>query len=360
MAKILIVDDEPLNRELVHAYLEGSGHEVLDAASAEAAVELARLAHPDLILLDVMLPGMSGFDAVPHLKQQAGTDFLPVILVTALNDQPARVRGLRAGADEFLTKPLERNELLVRVQNLLALRHKDQALAQRNRELAQLHKFRDEVTAMIVHDLKNPMSALKANLDYAMTELHDETSRQEALVDSMIATDRTIRLIGNLLEVTQLETGHLTLRRTHAPVAGLVEPIIGERTHLTRARAITVSQSIPDGLTVHADVELIIRVFENVLDNAIRYTPPGGRIVVLGSAAPRSVTLKVGNTGTPIPPAARAQIFEKFGQSGEAQGRMNIGLGLYFCRLAAEAHGGRIWVEEDPALPTVFGIELPS
>jgi two-component system sensor histidine kinase/response regulator len=358
--RLLIIDDERINRELLRAYLEES-YELIEADSAESGLAAARDQPPDLVLLDVMLPGMSGFDAVTLLKDQAGSDFLPVILVTALNDQAARVRGLRAGADEFVSKPVDRNELIVRISNLLALRKKDAALLQRNVELLELHKFREEVTSMIVHDLRNPLSAVQANLQFLLAYPDaDGQEASEALTDSLTASSRALRMIENLLDVTRMETGRLQLQRTNADVSDLVGAIIGARARVAKSRAITIDTSLPEGLTINADVDLITRVLENVFDNAMRYTPSGGRIAVCGTVTPDSVTLLVGNTGAAIPVAARTHIFEKFGRTDESVGRMNLGLGLYFCRLAAEAHGGRIRVENNPAFPTVFSIQLPA
>src|SRR5437868_5677361 len=153
MAIILIVDDEALNRELLHAYLESSEHTLIDAESGEDALAAVARERPDIVLLDVMMPGLSGFDTVERIKAATRDQFLPVVLVTALADHDSRLRGLRAGADEFLTKPVDRHELLLRVANLLSLRAKESALIAHNVELVELQRFRDEMSAMIVHDL---------------------------------------------------------------------------------------------------------------------------------------------------------------------------------------------------------------
>jgi two-component system, sensor histidine kinase and response regulator len=360
MAKILIVDDEPLNRELLHAYLEGAGHELYDADSGESALLLAAQLHPDLVLLDVMLPGLSGFETAERLKSTHRNEFLPIILVTALADHGSRLRGLRAGADEFLSKPVERHELLLRCANLLALRQKEMTLVQRHVELVELQRFRDEMTTMIIHDLKNPLSVIMANVEYVMQSGgSNEEETVAAMRDSREAGQRAVRLLANLLDVARMETGQLRLKRSRLPVAGLIDPLVKERSHLADSRGITLQTSIARGAEVNADVDLITRVVENMFDNAFRHTPPGGRISVAGRAEDTRMQLRIGNSGAPIPADARDRIFEKYGQAQPGIGRMNLGLGLYFCRLAAEAHGGRIWVEETIELPTVFGIELP-
>lgn len=360
MATILIVDDEPINRELLHAYLDGLGHELHDAASGEEALELARKVKFDLALLDVMLPGISGFDTAERLKADRRDEYLPIILVTALNDHQSRLHGLRSGTDEFLTKPVDRHELLLRINNMLALRTKELALVKRNLELVELERFRDEMAALIVHDLKNPLTVMLANVTFASEDPGCSTDTLEALRDTKSAGQRALRLLANLLDVTKMEAGRLQPRRSRTPVAALVDPVLRQRQHVAEARNIAVSRAIEPGAEVNADFELMSRVVENVFDNALRYVPTGGRIAVRADVVPEGVQLRIGNSGASIPKEARARIFEKFGQAGEAVGRMNLGLGLYFCRLAAEAHGGRMWVEETGDLPTVFALEVPA
>ena len=359
MPTILIVDDEPLNRELLHAYLDGAGHTLVAVDSGEAALAAVERDHPDLVLLDVMMPGLDGFATAERIKALTREEFLPVILVTALSDLSARVQGLRAGADEFLSKPVDRHELLLRVSNLLALRAKESALARRNVELVELQRFRDEMSAMIVHDLKSPLSVILTNLDYAL-EGGDEAETREALRDSRAAGNRALRLLANLLDLSRIEAGQLKLKRTRTRLGALVDPLVRQRAHLAEAREIAISCAVEPRVEVEADVELLSRVVDNVFDNAFRHTPPGGRIEVQAASVPHAVQLRIGNSGDPIPLEARELIFERFAQLRGDVGRMNLGLGLYFCRLATEAHGGRIWVEETRELPTVFGLELPA
>jgi signal transduction histidine kinase len=340
--------------------LDGSGHEILEADSGQQALALARAARPDLVLLDVMMPGLNGFETVRYLKEIAPEEFLPVVFVTALSDPSSRIDGLRAGADEFLTKPIDRHELGIRMANLLALRNKESMLVRRNLELVEMHRFREELSAMIVHDLKNPLTAVIANVAFALDdeELRGET--REALQDSRAAADRTVRLLGNLLDVARLEEHKLQLHRARMPVVELVAPLVHQRQQLAAARSVRIEADIERGAQINADAELIGRVIENVFDNALRYTPRGGRIEVRGATVEGGVRLTIGNTGAAVPPEARTRIFDKYAQAGGAVGRMNLGLGLYFCRLATEAHGGRIWIDETPELPTVFGLELPA
>ncbi len=360
MARILIADDDAINRELLHAYLEPVGFELIDAADGQQALDIVARQEADLVLLDVMMPGLDGFAVTERIKAASQSELLPVVLLTALADRDSRVRGLRAGADEFLTKPVDRHELLLRVGHLLALRNKERALVSRNVELAELHRFREEVSAMIVHDLKNPLSVMLANTDYLLETAGTDRDALDAMRDTKSAGKRALRLLANLADVSKLESGALGLKREPTNVAALIEPLVEQRLHMAEAREIRMQCGIDHGAHILADGDMMVRVVENVLDNAFRHTPAGGRIDISGVPLDHAVQLRIGNSGPPIPLDARGRIFDKFAQAGGGVGRMNLGLGLYFCRLATEAHGGRIWVEETPELPTVFGFELPA
>ncbi|MCU1279223.1 MAG: His Kinase (phospho-acceptor) protein [bacterium] len=358
MACILVVDDNALNRELLRAYLEAEGHQLREAASGDEALRIAAAHPPDLVLLDIMMPGMNGFEVGATLKQRAQPEFLPIVLVSALTDPSSRALGLKRSADDFLSKPVERTELMARVKNLLMLRRHAHELAQRNRDLVETQRFRDEMAELIVHDLKNPLAVVMANLDFVLADPIEDGHR-EALDDARRGGQRALRLLANLLDLTKLEGGRMVLRQNALPLQALVAPLVESRTRFLAHRGIALEATLGDD-RVFVDDELIRRVVENILDNAARYTPAGGRIALftVAGASAASVELCIGNSGVAIPEAAHARIFDKFGQAEGAQ-RTNLGLGLYFCRLVAEAHGGRIRIESHVDLPTVFRISLP-
>ncbi len=355
---VLIVDDEAVNRNLIRRFLSGGEFTIREASSGEQALLAAADTPPDLVICDVMMPGMSGFEVTRALKERAGDRFLPVVMVTALTDHDSRVHGLEAGADDFLTKPIDPQELQMRVTNLLALRAKEMALVRRFVEHTELLRFRDEMSAMLVHDLKNPVAVIISNIEYALhaTGLDPETI--EALDDSLIAARRTIGIVGNLLDVATLEAGRFVAKRAPASLSGLVSDLLEQRSTTARRRNVELRFDIPADLEVDVDRELLLRALENVLDNGLRYLPNGGKLRVWAEADAHSCVLRIGNSGPAVPRHARQMVFEKFGQGAPGVGRMNLGLGLYFFRLVAEAHGGRVWIEESPELPAVFAISL--
>jgi two-component system sensor histidine kinase/response regulator len=359
MPRILVVDDELSNRALLRAWLEDATTSIVEAESGEEAIELVQMTSPDLVLLDVMMPGIDGFETTQRIKELAGEDFLPVILVTALADREARIHGLDVGADDYLSKPVERHELMVRVRNLLILREKETTLRQRNVHLLQLMRFRDEMTALLVHDLKNPTSIIDMSLEFVQQHpevaLHGQAA--EAISDARGATDRIARIVGNMLDLVRLEANQLVLHRATASPAALLSSVAEGRAAMVRRRTIHLDLDVDPALQVNADVDILTRVIENVVDNSLQHVPEGGRILMRAERRGGTAAMIIGNDGPPVPPELRESIFDKFTR-GETGNRRNLGLGLYFCRLAMEAHGGRIWVADRP-LPAVFGLELP-
>ena len=360
MGRILVVDDIAPNRELLRIHLSSDGHEIVEASSGEEALLRAQEQLPDLALLDIMMPGLNGFETAVRLKKLAGDEFLPVVLVSSLQDPSSRVLGLKMGADDFLSKPVDRSELRARVSNLLKLQSKERELRARHRELLELQHFRDEMSALLVHDLKNPISIVLANVEFVARSPRINDDEREALDDSRIAGYRAIRLLANLLDITRSEAGRLVLRRARVKLRDVAAPVAERYERLCAVKNVTLALDIDPAFEVEVDADLWTRVIENILDNSLRFTPDRGRIVLSATRTDGVVSFGIGNSGPPIPPALREHIFDKFAQADANLRRSNIGLGLYFCRLVAEAHAGRIRVDETAELPTLFVMTLPD
>ena len=223
---------------------------------------------------------------------------------------------------------------------------------------AELDDFKTEMFSVVVHDLKNPLSVVMANADYLLSELADVSVDVRGAIDDIrSASHRMVRMVANLLDLHRLESKTLRPAYEDLDLVHLLEKITRERQLQATARQLTVTTRV-DGMTAHADSDLLSRVIENVLDNALRYTPKGGSIVIRAYTDDGRLQLDIGNSGPAVPESFRHAIFEKYGHAATGS-RLNLGLGLYFCKLAVTAHGGRMWVDSLPDLPTVFRITLP-
>jgi PAS domain S-box-containing protein len=256
--------------------------------------------------------------------------------------------------EEALRESIDRLRQLVESRELLL---RDSTV--KSDRLVELGRVKDEAAAMIVHDLRNPLSVILSNCEYVLEGFQGPTDSREALEDSQGAGRRMLKLLTNLIDVARLEDGMLQVSVSEVNLRLLLAPLVEERMVPARARRISLVLAPAPDITATVDADLLLRTVENILDNAIRYTPADGCIEIELREAGPDVEIRLGNSGCAIPAEARRLIFDKHGQAGSGTSRMNVGQGLYFCRLASEAQGGRIWVEETERLPTLFLIRLP-
>ena len=352
---VLVVDDDDAIRRLVRLGLS-ERFEVLEAASAAEAIELVQRHDVEVVVLDVMLPGMSGVEACPILKAKARGP-LPVLLLTALGDQEHRNQGLEAGGDDYLTKPVDRRELLLRVQNFVRLRRQEQLIRRQLETLSQLQALKDDLTAMLVHDLRNPLTAAKSA--FQLMERTVAEADQPVRQMGEAAVDRVMEATGDLLKVRMLEQGQLTLDRSSIALDALASEVV----QTLRAAAIDGKVEVrvrADGnVTALVDAKLIKRALENLLINALRHTRETIDVVVIGNEA--GVTLAVEDRGKGVPDFLKAELFDRFGSLAlqKAGARRGHGLGLYLVRLVAQAHGGSVVVRDREGGGASFVMSLP-
>jgi two-component system, sensor histidine kinase and response regulator len=367
--RILIVDDDPRNLLALEAWLATLGHEVIQALGGAEAIERFEANPPDLMLLDLVMPGIDGLAVLGHVRKHMLDRHIPIVIVTAHSEREHRLRGLQAGADEVLEKPIDGPILLARVRTLLRLKDSHDelqasrdSLAKRNALLERLQREQRELMQFIVHDLKTPLSVVAANLEWARDNVTTATPEElgDALVDSNSGVQQLRARIEDLLAVARLEDATCPLAPELISVGDVFRSVLQSYARKARQRSVSLT-AVPDNdCKVWADPALLRRVIENLLDNSLRYTPASGHVgIAMRSADP--VEIAISNDGPPIAPEDRERIFEKFARgSAEHPAPGSAGLGLYFCKRAVEAHGGRISVRETPDWPTSFVIQLPN
>ncbi len=366
--RILLVDDHPRNLLALEAILLPYGYGLLRATDGATALAMVKRDRPDLILLDLMMPGMDGVEVLTRLRASEEGRHVPVVLVTASIEREHRLRGLEAGADEFLEKPIDVPILLARVRTLLALKDSRDELQRSRDELGRRHaaleaaqREQRELTAFIVHDLRSPLGVVYAGLDalqHGVVRTHPELA--PIVHDSREAASRLRSMINDLLTISRMEAASLPLLREPVALSQMLHGVVETYEPQAAERGVRLLAPPETPLLVNTDRALLRRVLENLLDNALRYTPKDGRIRV-GLETDGDVEVSVSNDGVAIPEVERARIFEKFRRGSSEVAQMgNAGLGLYFSKRAVEALGGSIGVEHRASWATSFVIHLPQ
>jgi len=285
-------------------------------------------------------------------------------MVTALNSTEEKIRALELGADDFLSKPINRLELAAKVKSLLRVNTLQEDLARKNEQLRQAEALRKSLVQMIVHDLKNPLTGIQGAFDLLAASHLSQSADAARLAGCVRRSCRSMmEMIVNMLDVERMEEVCNVVQATDVDLTDVIAQDLDECLGQARAAQVElVSQSPAEAVRVRADRGLIQRVIANLLNNALKHTPAGGRVVVEAREAGDTVEVRVADTGEGIPHEEAERIFDKFARvSGQKGGtRHDRGLGLAFCRMAVEAHGGRIRVESEPGRGSTFLFTLPA
>lgn len=361
---LLVVDDDATNRDVLSRRLKRQGHEVSTASNGPDALQLMRGSSFDMVLLDIMMPDMDGYDVLRHIKADQTLQHIPVIMISALHEVESVVRCIEAGADDYLPKPFNPTLLRARIgASLEKKRGRDretvlfEQLEKNYKRLQELEKLRDDMRNMIVHDLRTPLTAVIVGVE--MLEKHgalNETQRE--MMSIATGGGKTLLgMINDLLDIEKLESGTTQLQYSDLSPAVLVDAALQQIASLAAESQTSIVVEVPPALDCFAgDENKLSRTLVNLIANAIKFTP-AGTVTISASQNRESVRFAVRDTGDGIPAEAFQRIFEKFGQLDSR--KAGTGLGLAFCKLAVEAHGGQIAVESAPGQGSTFSFTIP-
>jgi two-component system sensor histidine kinase/response regulator len=358
---VLVVDDTSENLRLLANMLGEKGYEVRPVTSGRHALQAAERSAPDLVLLDINMPEMDGYEVCRRLKENEKLRDIPVIFITALTDTADKLKAFGIGGVDYISKPFQIDEVLARVRVHIALRNAQTELASNYEKLRELEKLRDNLFHMIVHDMRSPLAVIMGNLDLLRIFLEEATlsaKSAERLDAACLGVRSLANMTNDLLDVSKMEEGKMILNRESCDPLELARAVAVAISTLDRTRSITVDQCDP--IAISCDVTIIRRTLQNLLSNAIKHTPSGSAVRVSATHTGKAVRFSVIDNGPGVPPEARAKIFEKFGAAATRSDRQyhSVGLGLAFCKFAIEAHGGKIGVDQRPEGGSIFWFEL--
>jgi signal transduction histidine kinase len=367
---VLLVDDQPANLQVLSKLLSDQGYRVRAVTSGARALEAARLLPPECILLDVAMPEMDGFETCRALRVVPELVGVPVIFITAFDDTEHKVRAFQAGGRDYVTKPFQAEEVLARVETQVRLcrmerelRSHNQRLTQANAQLEQLNAMRARLSAMLVHDLKSPLTVIG-------TALSGEVDDDPELIEHARASyDKILRLVQELLELYRAQHMGNELQKSPVDLYDLAEAALSAARHQARQRGVSLDMrqlaAVPP---IMGDAEKLDRVLANLLENAIKYTPSGGTVsLVLGTEQGHGVEegvtfalLSVVDTGPGIPAADLPYIFDPYRQrDAHRSERGSVGLGLSIVRRLVAGHGGQVRVHSRVGVGSEFRVLLP-
>lgn len=363
--RILVVDDSPDNVFLIQAILEEEGYQVSTASDGFSALELIEESPPDLLLLDVMMPGMDGFEVTQKVREKTNLPFMPILLITAY-DHLSVAKGLDNGADDFIHKPVEVDELLARVRSLLRLKH---SIDERD----AIARQREDFVSRLTHDLRTPLIAADRMLVLIRQGALGEISPPILeVLDTMVRSNHNLlAMVNTLLEVYRYEAGRKTLTFTQVDLTEVLKEVVQELQPLAKEKNLCLNLDLGKKLadspdqknTVEGDRLELHRVFINLVGNAIKFTEAGSVEVRLIDRSDRksnskpSIIVEVEDTGLGISPEDQTKLFERFRQGKHKQA--GSGLGLHLSRRIVETHQGTIEVKSEVGKGSCFTVYLP-
>ncbi len=350
--QLLIVDDQSENFKVIEVLLSRESYELHYISSAQGALEYLQLHEPDVILMDIMMPEMDGFTLATRIKSHSEWQHIPVIAITALSGSDDLERCLAAGADDFISKPVDGVELRARIRAMLRIR----------RQYERLHylvDLQDDLAHMMVHDLRSPLTSIA--MSTAVLDRVVEGPLPKKQVKRILASINRLQcMIDSVLMLGKLKSDHMALRLQDLNVAEMLHEALEDFQLFAKQRTIELKTVLPaQAPPVLADHLLIRRVVDNLLSNAIKFSNPNSQITVRVSY-PRDERLRIEviDQGPGVSPDLQERLFEKFEVDNLVTGVKQTGLGLAFCKMAIEAHSGNIYVQPNEPKGSIFNIEI--
>lgn len=363
--KILIVDDVMSNVLLLKVLLTNEKFAIATASNGRQALEQVDKEHPDLVLLDVMMPDLSGFEVAQKLKANPATAEIPIIFLTALNSTTDIVKGFQVGASDFISKPFNKEELIIRVNHQISLVAAKRMIIRKNEELKRTIDGRDKLYSVIAHDLRSPMGSIKMVLNMLLLNLPADKigpDMYELLTTANQTTEDVFSLLDNLLKWTKSQIGKLNVVYQDFDVSEVIDGVIEIFSSVASLKRIRIEEIKEGRLLVHGDIDMVKTIIRNLLSNAIKFSNEDTEIVVTARQEGDMVVISVQDHGCGIDEESQKKLlhtdthYSTFGTNNEE----GSGLGLLLCQDFADKNGGKLWFTSRVGQGSTFYFSIPA
>lgn len=362
--KILIVDDVMSNVLLLKVLLTNEKFAIATASNGRQALEQVEKENPDLVLLDVMMPDMSGFEVAQHLKSNPNTADIPIIFLTALNSTADIVKGFQVGANDFISKPFNKEELIIRVTHQISLVAAKRLILSKTEELQRTIAGRDKLYSVIAHDLRSPMGSIKMVLNMLILNLPSEkigAEMYELLTMANQTTEDVFSLLDNLLKWTKSQIGKLNVVYQDVDLVEVPDGVIEIFSMVASLKKIRIREMKPEKMMVNADIDMLKTVVRNLLSNAIKFSKENSEVLVKMEEVDGMAVVSVQDYGCGISEEGQKKLlhtdthFSTFGTNNEE----GSGLGLLLCKDFVVKNGGKLWFTSKEGEGSIFSFSIP-
>lgn len=362
--KILIVDDVMSNVLLLKVLLTNEKFAIATASNGRQALEQVEKENPDLVLLDVMMPDMSGFEVAQHLKSNPNTADIPLIFLTALNSTADIVKGFQVGANDFISKPFNKEELIIRVTHQISLVAAKRLILSKTEELQRTIAGRDKLYSVIAHDLRSPMGSIKMVLNMLILNLPSEkigAEMYELLTMANQTTEDVFSLLDNLLKWTKSQIGKLNVVYQDVDLVEVTDGVIEIFSMVASLKKIRIHEMKPEKMMVNADIDMLKTVVRNLLSNAIKFSKENSEVLVKMEEVDGMAVVSVQDYGCGISEEGQKKLlhtdthFSTFGTNNEE----GSGLGLLLCKDFVVKNGGKLWFTSKEGEGSIFSFSIP-
>lgn len=362
--KILIVDDVMSNVLLLKVLLTNEKFAIATASNGRQALEQVEKENPDLVLLDVMMPDMSGFEVAQHLKSNPNTADIPIIFLTALNSTADIVKGFQVGANDFISKPLNKEELIIRVTHQISLVAAKRLILSKTEELQRTIAGRDKLYSVIAHDLRSLMGSIKMVLNMLILNLPSEkigAEMYELLTMANQTTEDVFSLLDNLLKWTKSQIGKLNVVYQDVDLVEVTDGVIEIFSMVASLKKIRIHEMKPEKMMVNADIDMLKTVVRNLLSNAIKFSKENSEVLVKMEEVDGMAVVSVQDYGCGISEEGQKKLlhtdthFSTFGTNNEE----GSGLGLLLCKDFVVKNGGKLWFTSKEGEGSIFSFSIP-